>query len=177
MTTCLHCGTPRGLRYYSLDRSIERITSVIGDSRRPGHESASMTYAVQILHAKELETFCHARCWQAVEAATIQAWAIRYPYPEQQGLMATCSRCGLAFLATHPHVTLNVMDMELDLGTGFASAEVHFAETLAQFCPECEPPGAVAAGAASAFDALPAQTPVADTVACAMYPQLLKVPS
>jgi hypothetical protein len=177
MTPCHHCGNPRGPRYYALDRSIERITSVIGDSRRPGHESASMTHAVQILHAEELEAFCDARCWQAVEAATIQAWAIRYPYPEQQGLMATCSRCGLAFLATHPHVTLTVMDMELDLGTGFASAEVHFAETLAQFCPECEPPGAVAAGTASTLDVLPAQTPAAETVACAMNSQLLKVPS
>jgi hypothetical protein len=176
MTTCLHCGTLRGPRYYALDRSIERITSVIGDSR-PGHESASMTHAVQILQAEELEAFCDARCWQAAEAAAIQAWAIRYPYPEQQGLMATCSRCGLAFLATHPHVTLTVMDMELDLGTGFASAEVHFAETLAQFCPACEPPGAVAAGAASAFDAHPAQTPAADTVACAMNPQLSEVSS
>jgi hypothetical protein len=176
MTSCLYCGTLVGPRHYALDKSIERITSVVGDNR-PGHESASMTYAVQILYAEELETYCHARCWQAVEAAAIQAWAIRYPYPEQQGLMATCSRCGLAFLATHPHVTLNVMDLELDLGTGFASADVHFAETLARFCPECESPGAVSAGAASTFDAHPAQTPAADTVDCAMNPQRLKVPS
>lgn len=173
MTTCLHCGTLVGPRYYALDKSIERITSVISDSRRPGQESAAMNYAVQILHAEELETFCHAGCWQAVEAAAIQARAIRYPYPERPELMTTCSRCGLAFLATHPHVTLNVM--ELDLGAGFVSAEVHFAVTLARFCPECEPPGAVAAGEASAFDAHPAQTPAAVTVGCAVNPQLLKV--
>ena len=143
MTTCCHCGKGTGLRYYSLEKTIERISSVIPNSR-PGQEQTALTYSVQVIFSMELEQYCNAHCWQAMEVTKIREHAIRYPYPEQHGLMATCSRCGQAFLATHPYMALNVMDLALDEKPWLTSAMVHFSETLARFCPDCEPPAGLA---------------------------------
>ena len=142
MTSCCHCGQATGPRYYSLDQKVERISSVVPDAR-PGQAEASLTYSVEVDSSLELERYCDASCWHAVEAARIQEYAIRYPYPEQHGLTATCSRCGLAFLATHPYVALDVMELMLHEQPWFTTAEVHVAETLARFCPDCEPPDAL----------------------------------
>lgn len=139
-TPCVNCGQPIHARYYALDRNIESVSSMISNPLEGEAGASRLVPEVTVHSCIEIGTFCDAECWQATEPQAIIEHGVHFPYPEQNGLVMNCSRCGRLFHATRPHVVLVVMDIELDNNPWLTSAKVHHAEALAHFCSECEAP-------------------------------------
>jgi hypothetical protein len=141
---CDQCQRPVGPRHFCLDQRIQRLTALQSEEIEGGDELISV---MTVDEADSVACFCDATCWAAAESETIQALGIRFPYPHTgEGLVGPCSRCGIPFSLTQPHLAYAVLDQALEDHGGTLVAEVHEDECLAHFCPDCAPP----AGAASA---------------------------
>jgi hypothetical protein len=142
LQSCDACGQRLPLFHFGLDRRIELIDAVIpGTGLDPAVEE-SLSHVIRVLDCLGIGGYCGEPCWRSVEAAVLSAHDVRHPSPEERGLIANCARCGQAFLATQPHVTLVISEFEWDAPSGFNTLNVHHSETLAKFCPDCELPGA-----------------------------------
>jgi hypothetical protein len=126
------------MRHHVLDRRIECLSMMPW----PETGAAEAMWVITVTAAEVVDAYCDRRCWTAAEGGILRRLGVHYPYPPGgEGLVGSCSRCGIPFLLTQPHGALAVLDEALDGSVQSPMTTVYHDVGLAHFCPDCEPAG------------------------------------